>query len=147
MILKKVEENDSVKAIYSSTNICASIYNTKTSSLTIIFSNGGQYIYEGVSKTDYMRFEIADSQGSVMNTHIKKYKTTKLSPIDTTVILAEVKDLSTLQSKITPEVAVKKLISDMLNIVSTYVKNVNITKGSIEELRKSISDYEETVKS
>lgn len=94
MILKKQEKNEKVKAIYSSSNICASTYDKDTKSLVIIFNNGGQYLYEGVSLTDYTRFESADSQGIVMNSHIKKHPFTKLDKVDTTAILTEIADLS-----------------------------------------------------
>ena len=106
MILKKQEKNGKIKAMYSSSNICASIYDTTTNELTLIFNNGGQYKYTGVSNTDYMRFEIADSQGSVMNTHIKKYPFTKLDKVDTTEILKEVEELSKqMEPEVTPEMA------------------------------------------
>ena len=95
MILKRKEKDGIIKAIYSSSNICASVYNTVTNELTIIFSNGGQYKYTEVTKTDYMRFETADSQGSVISSHIKKYTTSKLDNVDTTEILKEVEQLKT----------------------------------------------------
>ena len=71
MILKKQEKNGVVKALYDSSNIVASIYNPATSDLDLIFKAGTKYRYNGVSKSDYMRFEIAESQGTVFNTHIK----------------------------------------------------------------------------
>ena len=73
MLLKTQEQDNKKKSIYASSNICASIYDKSTSALTILFNNGGQYVYEGVTNTDYTRFEMADSQGAVFNSHIKKY--------------------------------------------------------------------------
>ena len=143
MILKKQEKNGKVKAMYSSSNICASVYDTASGDLTLIFNNGGQYQYAGVSKTDYMRFEMADSQGSVMNTHIKKYPFTKLDKVDTTEILKEVQDLSaTTEPEVTPEVATKQMLGDMNTIIANYIKNGNITATSLGLLKVSMGQYE-----
>lgn len=144
MILKKQEKNGKIKAMYSSSNICASIYDTTTNELTLIFNNGGQYKYTGVSNTDYMRFEIADSQGSVMNTHIKKYPFTKLDKVDTTEILKEVAELSKdLVPEVTPEMATKQMLGNMTEILDKYIKNGNITASSLTTLKASIAKYEE----
>jgi hypothetical protein len=143
MILKRKEKDGIIKSIYSSSNICASIYNTITNELTIIFSNGGQYKYTDVSKTDYMRFETADSQGSVLNTHIKKYTTTKLDNVDTTEILKEVEQLKDQEEpQITPDVAVKEMLQNMSDIISNYLKNSNVTSASLVGLKDKISTFE-----
>ena len=143
MILKKQEKNGKVKAMYSSSNICASVYDTENGDLTLIFNNGGQYMYTGVPKTDYMRFEMADSQGSVMNTHIKKYPTTKLDKVDTAEILKEVQDLSaTAEPEVTPEMATKQMLGDMNTIIANYIKNGNITATSLGLLKVSMGQYE-----
>jgi hypothetical protein len=119
------------------------VYDTATGDLTLIFNNGGQYQYAGVSKTDYMRFEMADSQGSVMNTHIKKYSFTKLDKVDTTEILKEVQDLSaTVEPEVTPEMATKQMLGDMSNIIANYIKNGNITATSLGLLKVSMYQYE-----
>jgi hypothetical protein len=147
MILKKQEKNGKVKAMYSSSNICASVYDTASGDLTLIFNNGGQYQYAGVPKTDYMRFEMADSQGSVMNTHIKKYPFTKLDKVDTTEILKEVQDLSaTAEPEVTPEVATKQMLGDMSTIIANYIKNGNITATSLGLLKVSMGQYESVMK-
>jgi hypothetical protein len=147
MILKKVEKNEKTKAIYSSSNICASVYDNVSGDLTLIFNNGGQYKYAGVSKTDYMRFELADSQGSVMNTHIKKYPTTKLDKVDTTEILKEVKELSDASKPtLTPEAATKEMLSAMTDIISNHFKNGNVTSASLLALKGKITQFEEVTK-
>jgi hypothetical protein len=147
MILKKQEKNGKVKAMYSSSNICASVYDTETGDLTLIFNNGGQYQYGGVSKTDYMRFEVADSQGSVMNTHIKKYPFTKLDKVDTSEILKEVQDLSaTAEPEVTPEMATKQMLGDMTSIIDNYIKNGSITATSLGLLKVSMYQYDEVTK-
>ena len=143
MILKRKEKEGVVKAIYSSSNICASVYNTITNELTIIFSNGGQYKYVDVAATDYMRFETADSQGSVLNTHIKKYTTTKLDNVDTTEILKEVEQLKDQEEpQVTPDVAVKEMLQNMSDIISNYLKNGNVTTASLAGLKDKISIFE-----
>lgn len=146
MILKKQEKNGKVKAMYSSSNICASVYDTASGDLSLIFNNGGQYQYAGVSKTDYMRFEMADSQGSVMNTHIKKYPFTKLDKVDTTEILKEVQDLSaTAEPEVTPEMATKQMLGDMSTIIANFIKNGNITATSLGLLKVSMGQYETVI--
>ncbi len=142
MILKRQEKNGKIKAMYSSTNICASVYDSTTHDLTLIFSHGGQYKYEGVSATDYTRFESAESQGSVLNTHIKKYNTIKLDAIDTTEILKEVKTLSAEIPDVTPDVATKEMLENMSNIISNYLKNTNVTAASLLALKTKIETYE-----
>jgi hypothetical protein len=147
MILKRQEKNGKVKAMYSSSNICASVYDTATGDLTLIFNNGGQYQYAGVSKTDYTRFETADSQGVVMNTHIKKYPFTKLDKVDTTEILKEVEDLSvSAEPEVTPEMATKQMLGDMTSIIDNYIKNGTITATSLGLLKVSMGQYEEVIK-
>ena len=143
MILKRQEKEGRIKAIYSSSNICASVYNTVTNELTLIFTSGLQYKYTDVSKADYMRFETADSQGSVMNTHIKKYTSTKLDKVDTTEILKEVEQLKVeTESEITPDAATKEMLQSMSDIISNYLKNGNVTAASLTGLKGKISTFE-----
>ena len=143
MILKRKEKEGVIKAIYSSSNICASVYNTVTNELSIIFNHGGQYKYTDVAKTDYMRFETADSQGSVLNTHIKKYATSKLDNVDTTEILKEVEELKVKEEpQVTPDVAVKDMLQNMSDIISNYLKNGNVTTASLTGLKDKISTFE-----
>jgi len=143
MILKRKEKEGVIKAIYSSSNICASVYNTVTNELSIIFNHGGQYKYTDVAKTDYMRFETADSQGSVLNTHIKKYATSKLDNVDTTEILKEVEELKVKEEpQVTPDVAVKEMLQNMSDIISNYLKNGNVTTASLTGLKDKISTFE-----
>jgi hypothetical protein len=81
MLLKRVEKENIVKSIYDSSNILASKYDKTTKDLTITFKRGAQYKYIGVSSSDYMRFETAESQGAILNSHIKgKFVTEKLEP-------------------------------------------------------------------
>ena len=143
MILKRKEKDGVIKAIYSSSNICASVYNNITNELTVIFNHGCQYKYADVAKTDYMRFETADSQGSVLNTNIKKYTSSKLDNVDTAEILKEVEELKVeTESDITPDAATKEMLQTMSDIISNYLKNGNVTAGSLTGLKGKISMFE-----
>jgi hypothetical protein len=82
MILRREVKNNQVISYYNSSNILSSIYDTTNKNLEIIFKRGARYLYENVDNMDYMRFELADSQGQVLNSHIKKYDFTKLDSIE-----------------------------------------------------------------
>ena len=74
MLLKSVTEDVSgdIIAHYQSSNILSARYSPTKTEWTIIFSNGGKDKYLDVDKTTYIRFETAESQGNVFNSHIKK---------------------------------------------------------------------------
>lgn len=91
MLISKQVERSIIQSLYDSSNVIASQYNTETRNLVVIFDKGGQYLYEGVSHDDFMRFESSDSQGKSLNTHIKKYSSRKLGEIDTTPIKEDIK--------------------------------------------------------
>ena len=42
MILKRQEKNGKIKAMYSSETVCASVFDTTTRDLIVIFNNGGE---------------------------------------------------------------------------------------------------------
>jgi hypothetical protein len=64
---------------YKSTNILASKYDSEKMLLAVIFDDGGQYVYEGVSNYTFQRFKIAESQGKALNTLLKgKFKFTRV---------------------------------------------------------------------
>jgi len=90
MILRRVEKEGIVKAIYKSSNVLASKYDKANEVLTITFNKGTNYTYTGVPATDYTRFEIAESQGKILNAYIKKHPFTKGEDIDPTKIIEEV---------------------------------------------------------
>ena len=78
MILNKHVQDHNIENIYDSSHILASKYNTISQKLAIIFKNGTQYLYHDVKLTDYQLFETSDSQGKIINSTIKKYKTEKV---------------------------------------------------------------------
>lgn len=145
MLLKKQEKDDKVKSMYSSSTICASIYDKKTNNLTVIFSKGGQYVYEGVSLTDYTRFEVADSQGIVLNSHIKKYPFTKLDNVDTAAIIAEITTIKATEDKVKLDYAVKTLIDKFNAVVTYYSTTDGIESGLLTKAKEAIAEYDKVV--
>lgn len=73
MVLLKHQENGSIECLYDSSNILGSKYVVNEKKLAIIFNSGRQYIYEGVTFTDYSKFESGESQGKLLHVIIKKY--------------------------------------------------------------------------
>jgi hypothetical protein len=136
MILKRVEKEGVVKAIYKSSHILASSYNTVNNALTVTFDRGAQYTYEGVSQTDYTRFEIAESQGKVLNSHIKnKYEVSKGDNIDTARILAEIDNINAEELKELEGSVVKSMDA----LLKGYAKNETFDKKGLTDLQFLIS--------
>ncbi len=147
MILKKQEKDDKVKAIYSSSNICASTYDKTNKTLTIIFNHGGQYQYDNVSETDYMRFEIADSQGKVLNSHIKQHATTKLDAVDTKAILAEVTNIQAEVEQVKIAHAVRQMVDKLKAVTIYYDTTTNVESGLLAKAKEAIANYEAVIES
>lgn len=137
MILKRTETNEIVNALYESSNILASKYDGKN--LTIIFKRGASYTYNDVSKSDYMRFETADSQGVVMNKYIKQYSFTKNDNVNEIQIINEINE-----SKQVAADAFAKILVDKMNIITAeYLINPVLPAKSIEELVEMAIKYTE----
>ena len=146
MILKRQEKNGVVKAMYASSTICASIFNTENKDLTVIFNNGGQYKYSNVSLTDYTRFETSESNGSDFDTYIKKKYTNfekldKLSSSTIEAILKEVEELKTAEDSVSVEVKSKAMMEMMANLVATYIGTGKISDDSLNKLGLKITEY------
>jgi len=153
MILKRKEKENIVKALYDSSNILGSTYNSNTGDLTLIFKAGTQYKYNNVSKSDYMRFEIAESQGVVFNTHIKKYSYVKLDNVDTSNISLEADDLKS-QEKLAlieaKRLEVVNRIKYLAHIDDTkqnnkewdtlFLENLNILKTNMDDYFKELNN-------
>lgn len=91
MLLQKQIKEDVVVSHYNSSNLLVSEYDKLSKDLIITFKNGGVYKYENVPATDYMRFEMADSQGKVLNSLIKpNYKFTRLDDVDSDVLAQKI---------------------------------------------------------
>ena len=142
MLLKKQELDNKTKSIYESSNICASIYDKSNSSLTIIFNNGGQYIYEGVSSSDYLRFEVADSQGAVFNSHLKKYPFQKLDKVDVKDILVEIDTIKNIEDKIKINHAIGFMVDKMKAVSKCYEATGEVEKELLNKVKEAIADYD-----
>ena len=93
-LLKKEEKGNEVKSLYESSNILSSTYDKATKDLFIVFKkNNIKYKYPNVKETDYFRFESAESQGKVFNSHIKDYEFENLGAVDTAQTLADLSDV------------------------------------------------------
>lgn len=147
MLLKKQEINEIVKAIYSSSNICASTYDKTNNNLTIIFNNGGQYLYPNVSETDYFRFELADSQGVVFNSHIKKYDFEKLDKIDPSNILLEINELKAADKKIKINHKTRLMIDKMQALLIYFETTDTVDAAMYDKVKESMSEYESIIAS
>jgi len=91
MLLNTHIDKESIENLYESSNILASRYNTISQKLAIIFKGGRQYLYHDVKRTDYNEFESATSQGKILNSKIKNYKSDKIDGVvDTTPILEQI---------------------------------------------------------
>lgn len=94
MVLNKHEENGTIENLYDSSNILASKYDTNSKKLAIIFSNGRQYLYHDVNRSDYDIFESAESQGKMLHSTIKKYKVERVDDVtDTNIIVEQINSL------------------------------------------------------
>jgi hypothetical protein len=146
MLLQKETRNERItKALYSSSNICASHYDKVTKELTITFNNGGQYKYADVSLTDYTRFEMADSQGVIFNSHLKKYKFENLGKTSTQDILDEVNVLKEAEKKAMVS-HTAKVVGALAKSLSTYYDTTEkIEPAMLVSLKKAIEDYENRV--
>lgn len=135
MILKRVEKEGIVKAIYKSSNVLASKYDKASGALTITFNKGTQYTYNNVPATDYTRFEIAESQGKILNGTIKKYEYTKGEDIDPSKIIAEVEKHQA--SQITEIEG--QLIKAMDSTIKTYAKKEVMDESLLTRVQYLIS--------
>lgn len=122
MLLKKETKDGIISAIYASSSILASTYDTANGNLTITFKVGSQYQYANVNEADYVRFEIDDSQGIILNTHIKKYPFVRLANTDVKLLTEEVAELKAVRVK---EVAEQK----MANIVFALKNSLTLVTG------------------
>lgn len=142
MLLKKQEKDNVTKAIYASSNICGSTYDRTSKNLTIIFNNGGQYLYPNVSETDYTRFELADSQGVIFNSHIKKYDFEKLDKVDTSAILTEVAELKDVEKKTKIDQTTKRMIAAMNAVAVYYESTESVDPALYTKMKSLMDDYE-----
>ena len=139
MIIKREEKDNSINSLYKSSSIVSSIYENDYKKLTIYFTNGGSYTYLDVSKTDYTRFEMAESQGAVLNTHIKKYSYVKnLNVTNIPELLNEIQLIELNEKMSKMNATNKELISSMEQIIKYYANRKVITMDSLIKLNQII---------
>jgi len=119
MIISRVENGDVIKGYYKSSNISLSEYNKGTKELTITFNYGGVYKYNDVKDKDYFRFELAESQGTILNSHIKAYAYEQLDSVDKAYVKKLIKEAR--QEEIAS--FEKKIIDLMSQIRVDYFQN------------------------
>ena len=144
MILKRQEKDNKIKAMYSSSTICASIFDKTTNDLIVIFNNGGQYKYPSVDTTDYTRFEIAESNGSVFNTYIKKKYTNfeKLDKLDVTNILKEVAEMKEAEDKASLDKKTKGMLEGMTLLLANYISTGSIDYDIFRKVETRMAEYD-----
>lgn len=141
MVLKRTTEGDNVKVIYESSTILASSYNEVDNSLVITFKNGGQYKYDGVKNTDYTRFELADSQGKVLNSHIKQYPFTKLDNVNPDTYKSEIHEAHISRSvDITLD-----MVSSMKTLIVSFDSINSVNVGLLKDVERKIATYNREV--
>ncbi len=140
MILKRIEKNNEIKAIYDSSNVIASIFNTETNELQLIFKSGIKYKYPNVSKSDYMRLETADSQGVIFNTHIKKYVFEKLGNVDISKILDEGKSIREQEFEVELNAKKERMFKTMKGIV-LLIDGERPFDDVLDKLKLEIDEY------
>jgi len=136
MLVRKLINDGIMKSYYDSSNILVSEYDQSTKNLIVIFKNGGKYEYKDVSISDYTRFELADSQGKVLNSHIKQYPFEALGKVDISKINEEIDDFK-LNDKIDLQKSFISLASQLIDSWENDSKfNDNIAKLLSDKLRK-----------
>ena len=91
MILLKHEENGSIECLYESSNVLGSKYIINEKKLAVIFKSGSQYVYNDVTYDEYRKFELAKSQGKILNSVVKGHDYEK-SPnsVDVTPMIEQI---------------------------------------------------------
>lgn len=143
MILRKQEKDNIIRAMYASSTVCGSIFDKSTRDLTIIFNNGSQYKYPNVDLTDYTRFELAESNGSVFTSHIRtKYKTfEKLDKMDVTSMLQEITEIAEKENKEKVAVKAKTLMAELARLLTSYLSTDTINEFGLDKIEKMIIEY------
>ncbi len=141
MILKREVKDGKINAVYESSNILASTYDKETKDLTITFNKGATYKYPQVDETDYTRFELADSQGVVFNSHIKKYSFEKLVDIDPNTLIAEINTAKAEETEILLKGRQNKIVELMTRLITGSAPVTLYTSTQLEELQNAINNY------
>jgi len=93
LLVNKEEKDGIIECLYKSSNIIASEYDEKNKKLSVTFNYGVKYEYYDVIHRDYVRFEINESQGTILNKNLKKYEFKKIGTVDVTPMKEKLKEL------------------------------------------------------
>lgn len=137
MLLKRTQKENLIEATYDSSNILSSKYDKDSKKLTITFKRGVQYTYIDVSAADYLRFETAESQGAVLNSHIKSHSFEKGDVVDAKVIQEEIDRLKREELILIQQ----SIIDDMESITYEFNTNDKFIEAQLMALAKRITNY------
>jgi len=151
MLLKKQEKGGIISALYNSSNVLASEYDAANNSLTVTFKVGSRYKYNGVTNADYTKFELDESQGIILNSHIKKYPFEKLTAIDAKLLNEEAATIKDTAAKQVVNDKKDKLIVTLKSAVSLSGSDVplgltqddvdTMFNDSLEKLQTQITEF------
>lgn len=143
MILKRQEKNGVIKAMYGSATVLASIFDSTKNELTVIFNRGDKYSYAGVSEADYKAFETSDSQGKTLNSTIKKYPFTKLTPMDANILTSMINEIELLKKdKVDDSVTVadeNKLVAAMSLVIAEYLNTGKLNANVLKDIKGQLN--------
>lgn len=147
MLLKRQEQDNKIKAMYASSTICATVFDTTTKDLTVIFNNGGQYKYPSVALTDYTRLEISESTGTDFNTYIKKKYTNfeKMDKVSDATLAAIMKDVNVLKEaddKLQLDSKTKQMYQQMASMLGDYIISGKVNPKAFANLQGVMNDYD-----
>ena len=143
MLVTRKEENSIIEVTYNSSNILSSSYDKLSQTLIITFKGGKRYKYPKVKPTDYLRFEIADSQGSVFNTHIKSYAFEKLEDINPDQLILEIERDQHKENLMIRTERLQKLI-DAVSFINDDTYDIPYNK--LEGIISAVNAYKEAKK-
>ena len=137
MLLKRTQKENLIEATYDSSNILSSKYDKDSKKLIITFKRGAQYVYKDVSSSDYLRFETAESQGAVLNSHIKSYSFEKGEVVDAKVIEEEIDKLKQEELRLKQQ----SIIDNMELLISDFDINSEFNETKLMNLVNKIEKY------
>ena len=137
MLLKRTQKENLIESTYDSSNILSSKYAKDSKKLTITFKRGVQYTYMDVSASDYLRFETAESQGAVLNSHIKSHSFEKGDVVDAKIIQEEIDKLKKEELILMQQ----SIIDDMESITYEFNTNDKFIEAQLMALAKRITNY------
>ena len=137
MLLKRKQSENLIEATYDSSNILSSKYDKETKKLIITFKRGAQYTYMDVSSSDYLRFETAESQGVILNSHIKLYSFEKGEVVDAKVIEEEIDKLKKEELRVKQQ----SIINDMESIIAEFDIDAEFKESKLLNLTNKINQY------